>query len=86
MPRKVLKWDVPVDDQLHEIGSGPVVLVACQHSVDVVSVWTDEDSENIQMRAAQVYGTGHPVPLFDEHLGSVIPHQALVWHVFGTPL
>lgn len=34
--RKVLKWDVPVDDVDHPVGSGPVVLVACQHGPEVV--------------------------------------------------
>jgi hypothetical protein len=86
MSRRVLKWNVPVDDQWHEIGSGPVVLVACQSSVDTVQVWTDEpDSENIKMRSVRVYGTGHEVPLFDEHLGSVITAMgALVWHAFAA--
>lgn len=86
MSRRVFKWDVPVDDDWHEIGSGPVVLVACQSRADVVQVWTDEpDSENYKVRAVRVYGTGQPVPLFDEHLGSVVTAMgALVWHVFES--
>ena len=85
MSRAVLKWTVPVDDAPHKIGSGPVVLVACQSSVDTVQVWTDElDVENVKMRSVQVYGTGHDLPLFDDHLGSVITAMgALVWHVYA---
>jgi hypothetical protein len=81
----VLKWNVPVDDDWHEIGAGPVVLVACQSTVDVVQVWTDEgDVESVRRRSVRVYGTGHEVPLFDEHLGSVMTAGgALVWHLFA---
>lgn len=30
MSRRVLKWQIPVDDQHHPIGPGPVVLVTVQ--------------------------------------------------------
>ena len=82
--RRVLKWDVPVDDRDHPIGSGPVVHVGCQHGPAVVQVWTDEpDSESVRYRSARVYGTGHEVPLGDSHIGSVI-EGPLVWHVFAS--
>ena len=86
MTRRVLKWDVRVDDRAHPIGSGPVAHVACQSSANVVQVWTDEpDAEQVTIRSARVYGTGQPVPDGDEHLGSTLTEDGfLVWHVFAS--
>lgn len=82
--RRILKWDVPVDDRDHPIGSGPVTLVACQRGADIVQVWTDEsDHNNVQLRSARIYGTGQPVPAGDQHIGSVIAGP-LVWHAFAS--
>lgn len=84
MPLRVLKWNVPVDDKYHEIGSGKVCLVACQNGPDTVQVWTEE-SEEVTLGSAIVVGTGHPVPDFTEHIGSVVTAGgALVWHVYGS--
>jgi hypothetical protein len=85
MSERVLKWDVPVDDEYHPIGAGQVALVAIQHNPNVVNVWTVEDARDAKpdLRPARVYGTGQPVDL-PEHLGSVLAFGgSLVWHVFG---
>jgi hypothetical protein len=83
--KHVLKWSVPVDDKDHPIGGGKVVLVACQSSADVVQVWTEEwVGVDPLVRRARVYGTGQPVPVHDEHVGSALTASGhLVWHVFG---
>jgi len=85
--RQVLKWDVPVDDEPHEIGGGLVTLVACQHSPEVVQVWTTEEMASIatSRRLVQVFGTGQPLPdITGDHVGSVVTaNGALVWHVFS---
>jgi hypothetical protein len=87
--KRVLKWVVPVDDETHRIGSGPVVLVECQSGPGLVMVWTEEyDRSPAQDREVQVYGTGHDIPLFAEHLGSVMVKLGvgpLVWHVYALP-
>lgn len=88
MIRRVLKWNIPVDDQDHPIGSGPVVLVGCQNGDHRnVQVWTEE-VEPITPRRARVYGTGQPLPGGDVHIGSVIaptvPPKTLVWHVYAS--
>lgn len=85
MSRRVLKWQVPVDDRDYQIGSGPVLLIGCQDDQEhgVVQVWTDEASaEAVKLRPVRVYGTGHPVPEFAEAIGSVITGP-FVWHVFA---
>lgn len=84
--RRILKWTIPVDDNDHPIGRGPVVLVACQSSPVEVQVWTDEtDAERLDKAGtACVYGTGHELPPFDEAIGSALTYAngvPLVWHV-----
>lgn len=87
--KRVLKWNVPVDDHDHPIGGGPVVHVGCQTGVvDVVQVWTEEPVPGVRgQRRVRVYGTGQPIPEGDVHIGSVIapvtPPKTLVWHVYG---
>lgn len=79
---RVLKWNVPVDDKPHEIGSGSVVLVACQNGPEAVQVWTEEETK-YRLRKARVYGTGMVVRDGATHLGSTMALDgALVWHVY----
>ncbi len=87
MGKHVLKWSVPVDDKDHPIGGGKVVHTGVQHNGAIVQVWTEEwQGVEPLVRRARVYGTGHTVPLHDEHIGSVIvPGGHLVWHVYGAP-
>lgn len=82
--QRVLRWEVPVDDDWHDIGAGYVVEVAARDHRsspgDLVEVWTLEDtadtnpgdSLSIPMRSVTVIGTGHPVPPDTEHVGSAI--------------
>lgn len=95
--RRVLKWPVPVDDGWHPIGGGQVALVEVQNRPDgapevhrpvgVVTVWTVESVNDardpVSLRAARVFGTGHPVPDDTDLLGSC-QDGALVWHLFGS--
>lgn len=83
---RVLKWDVPVDDQPHKIGTGPVVLVACQDRADVVQVWTHEVGPPRQSRVVQAFATGRVLPQNARtHVGSTLAlGGSLVWHVFDV--
>lgn len=85
--RVILKWDIEVDDQSHTVGRGPVVHVACQSNPGIVQVWTEEYSYDPVTTTAQVFGTGHKLPLGDEIIGSAIPvGGALVWHILRKRL
>lgn len=85
MTARVLKWVVPVDDQPHKIGTGPVLHVACQQGPESVEVWTREGPEPVQHRPVRVYGTGQPLPARWAHIGSAVTAGgALVWHVFAA--
>lgn len=86
--RRVLKWTVPVDDQFHPIGSGPVVLAKAD--VHHFTVWTEEHvTAPPVIRPARVFATGQPVPAGLTHLGSGSAETgapfppALVWHLYG---
>lgn len=56
---RILKWTVPIDDQWHEVGTGPVALVAkWKSNADYMSlegpfalVWTIEPAEDDPMEA-----------------------------------
>jgi hypothetical protein len=95
MQRRILRWEVPVDDQPHKIGGGRVVHVAIrpqriQGRDHRVEVWTDEtlasewpEGPDPQTATVQVFGTGQRLPeTTGEHVGAAIePDGVLVWHV-----
>lgn len=90
MAKRVLKWEVPVDDKRHKIGPGPVVHIATQYGHnDLLTVWTEEDAWTElpynKLRTVQVFGTGHPYE--GKVLGTVvITGGHLVWHVVDLEL
>lgn len=85
---RVLKWDVPIDDEPHEIGGGDVVLVDVMQlnqadRVRHVNVWTrelvDDELQPIHpKRTAQVYGTGQLVDGAIRHIGSTVDRLVFV--------
>lgn len=88
---RVLRYDVPVDDQEHIVVSGRVVHVDCR-APDVVTLWALESA--VYSRTYRVFGTGQPIPDGDnwEHIGTALsphldpfsPRGALVWHLFES--
>lgn len=92
--RRVLRWNVPVDDAWHEIGGGSVLHVAVREDPALVEVWTLERlkpnwpaSDVTAKRAVRAFGTGHLLPPdLGRHLGTALcPTARLVWHVFEAP-
>lgn len=91
--QRVLRWDVPVDSEWHNIGAGAVVHVAArsyhERPGDLVEVWTLEDTEpdgiqfdELRKRSVSVFGTGHLLPRDAVHVGSaVVP----TFHVVPGP-
>lgn len=79
--QRVLRWEVPVDDQWHDIGAGRVVEVAAREHRkrpgDLVEVWTLEGAHppgttDPGKRSVIVVGTGHPAPINTEYLGTAV--------------
>lgn len=87
MPRRVLRWTVPVDDQDHPIGAGPVVLVTAL-SPSAVLVWTEEEDEPRFPRRARVYSTGQVIGRGEVHIGSCVTGLSGMFarHVFAADL
>jgi len=85
MSKRVLKWNVSVDDTPQVIGAGRVLHVACQYGPESVQVWTEESPlTEGGTRLAQVYGTGQLIPFDAVFLGTTVAAGgALVWHLFG---
>lgn len=83
--RRILRWDVPVDDAWHVVPlSGAVVHVAARRP-DVVELWAvDSGAEWREPRRFRVFGTGWPIP--DDVQFRVVGAAAaaggsLVWHL-----
>jgi hypothetical protein len=79
--QRVLRWEVPVDDDWHKIGAGRVVEVAArdhnERPGDMVDVWTLEDfagtsTADLRRRPVTVIGTGHPAPEDAVYLGTAV--------------
>ncbi len=83
MSGRILRYEVPVDDQPHTITCGPVLHVACRDSIDVVELWAvRQPRRSEQPRTFQVFGTGQPIPDGWEWRGTVVVSSVrLVWHL-----
>ncbi len=88
--RRVLRYEVPVDDQWHRIRCPGEVRHVAARQVDVVEFWavTGPWIGRGVDREFRVYATGQPIPasrvrgLWYEG-GAITPDGALVWHLFS---
>ena len=82
---RVLRHEIPVDDQVHEVVlRGPILHVATRRP-EVVEVWCQDENRTRGVRLL-VVGTGHPWPDGAFYLGTaIVPGGALVWHLLGVP-
>lgn len=89
--QRILRWEVPVDDEPHLIGAGPVVHIDSRRDRfprgDRVEVWTLSSQACPEpSRRVQVVGTAHPFPIDWTPLGSVVALDGLlVWHLCEVP-
>lgn len=87
MVTRILRWEVPVDDQVHEFDfTGDVLAVGCR-DIRVVEFWAlaYDRAPGSWNRARRMYvvGTGQPLPdKLMGHRGTVVaPGGQLVWHL-----
>lgn len=96
-PRRVLRYVVPIDGQVHEIADGRVLMAAPQRDAvwpaRELEVWVEAEIltrvrtdpplplEPAATSDVQVVGTGEPLPADAEHLASCIDDR-LVWHLY----
>jgi hypothetical protein len=82
--RAVHRYEVPVDDEAHDIElSGPIVHVDCRNP-DRVEIWAVAGEHEPMVRTFQVFGAGQPLPDNAAHIGTALAGRggALVWHLF----
>lgn len=88
--RTVLRYDVPVDDQPHEIAAGAVLHAAAERfitgsTIPRVEVWiecfTPENRLPEQTMTVQVFGTGQRLPANARWLRTCLDGR-LVWHLY----
>jgi hypothetical protein len=83
----VHRYEIPVDDQTHQISLTGDVLHVATRRVDVVEVWALAGSRPPQTHHVRVVGTGHRLTAGAGRLAAywgtaIVPGGALVWHLF----
>lgn len=78
--KSVYRYEVPVDDQDHEITCGIVLAVAVKN-LDTVEFWTETNSW-FYSRHFQVFGTGQVIPDNYVYRGTTQRNLGLVWHLY----
>lgn len=81
---RIFRYEVPVDDQWHEITvAGGALHVACRE-LDVVEFWAFAPDESPVTRKFRVFGTGHPLDDAVNYVGTALaPRGGLVWHLMA---
>ncbi len=85
--KTVWKYEVPLDDEWHDMPFSPNRIVHVGAQSAAVVVWAERfDTDDDPLREPtccplKVFGTGSTIPAGCEHVGSVIV-GAFVWHVY----
>ena len=83
MSRRMLQYEIPVNDEPHDFLVGePVHIAAVRPSlVEFWAEWDDDVEE--QRRTFQVFGTGYPLPHNAVWVGTTErTPEGLVWHLY----
>lgn len=77
------RYEIPVDDQVHQITIGHGLLHVAAREYDVVEVWAHAPTDgNAMTRTFFVVGTGQACPVGSWHAGTAItPDGQFVWHL-----
>lgn len=86
MSRRILKWQLPVDDEWHRL---PGPFDHCEVDVydpGIMWLWSVEMPHTV-MWDMRVFGTGHDLPDVGNWVGTA-RHDGtgLVWHVLARPI
>lgn len=83
MPNVIHRYEVPVDDQWHELRLSGAVLHAASRRADVVELWALHGGGPEVPRTFRAFGTGQPLPTEPtRHVGTALAAAGrLVWHV-----
>ena len=87
--RRILRYEVPVDDCFHEFAlSGEVLHVACRDpQAAKVEFWALDTGGPPVQRGFVVAGTGQPLPWPPgaRYVGTALAANGLVWHLLEAP-
>lgn len=87
--RRVLRYQVPINDMPHPIPlTGPPLAWAAGNPAGWVEFWAEYDTSlEAKIRAFQVYGTGAEIPADAGYVGTC-PRDAHggVWHLYERGL
>lgn len=78
--KRILKTEIPIDDQWHTVETGDVLHVGQQRDMAVTFWW--EETADVRTRRLRVFGTGREVPDATTYVGTVQANDGLVWHLF----
>lgn len=80
-PPMIYRFEVPVDDQWHEIEACSTPLhVACR-TLETVEFWAWR-RDDLPIRRFRVCGTAQPIPDGTQYRGTALaPGNNLVWHL-----
>jgi hypothetical protein len=87
MSRAIFKYEIPVDDQWHDVPTplpAKIVHVACIGGFGTVNVWAEvtPDGTETATRKMRVFGTGFDIPEGAVYVGTA-PAGPFVWHVYA---
>jgi hypothetical protein len=86
--KRIFKYEVPVDNQVHEIElptGQPILHVDCPDGYGAVYLWAVFDPDlGVTKRRFQVVGTGQPLPDGGTPIASALA-QPFVWHLIELP-
>lgn len=83
--KRILKTDIPIDDQWHVVETADVRHVGQQHDDTTVTFWWEETAD-VRARRLRVFGTGHEIPDDTTYVGTVQASNGLVWHLIEEGL
>jgi hypothetical protein len=79
---RILRYEVPVDDQWHQHDLSGAVLHVASRRPEVVEVWALDGGGATYPRRFRVYGTGQPIDGEWRHIGTALAVEGvLVWHL-----
>lgn len=92
--RRVLRYEIPIDDNSYEIPAGKILHLSDYRQKHItgerarVEVWVEVTfagsrvvSPIVGLQRVQVFGTGHPLPDDSAHVATCLD-GSLVWHLY----
>ena len=79
--RRAVRWDIPIDDNAHPIGGGPVLHAQTGTVGLTMQIWTDETDTEPPTRLVRTYADDQPIPATASHLATANARNG-AWHTY----